>query len=71
METIPCPLCSRTDGEHTHPPQTGGFDRGTSSRKCVICSGALADHETGDHAARVVERLAALGFPMPANVGMP
>jgi hypothetical protein len=71
METIPCPLCGSTDGEHTHHPQADVFDRGTGSRKCVICSEALADHETGDHAARVVERMAALGFPMPANVGMP
>jgi hypothetical protein len=37
----------------------------------VICSGPLADHEIGEHAARVVERLAALGFPTPVNVGMP
>ncbi|MGB5188314.1 MAG: hypothetical protein WBO84_14430 [Acidimicrobiia bacterium] len=46
-------------------------ERATGSMKCVICSGALADHEIGEHAARVVERLAALGFPTPVNVGMP
>jgi|MGYP001811734765 hypothetical protein len=71
METIPCPLCGRTDGKHAHRPPTGSFDSRNGARKCAICSGSLADHETSDHAARVVERLAALGFPMPANVGMP
>jgi hypothetical protein len=71
MQTTECPLCGRTDGQHSHLPPTDSFDRETASRKCVICSGPLADHEAGEHAARVVERLAALGFPTPVSVGMP
>jgi hypothetical protein len=71
METTPCPLCGRIDGTHSHQTPTGSFDRRNGAQNCVICSGSLADHATADHAARVVERLAALGFPMPANVGMP
>lgn len=71
MQTTPCPSCGRTDGNHSHLPPVGSSERGTGSMKCVICSGPLADHEIGEHAARVVERLAALGFPTPVNVGMP
>ncbi|MGB5656837.1 MAG: hypothetical protein WBN35_09540 [Acidimicrobiia bacterium] len=71
MQATQCPSCGRTDGKHSHPPLVSSPERATGSMKCVICSGALADHEIGEHAARVVERLAALGFPTPVNVGMP
>ena len=71
MQTTQCPSCGRTDGKHSHLPPVGSSDRGSGSLKCVICSGPLADHEIGEHPARVVERLAALGFPTPVNVGMP
>ena len=71
MQTTPCPSCGRTDGNHSHLPPAAGSERETDSRRCVICSGPLADHGIEEHAARVVERLAALGFPTPVNVGMP
>jgi hypothetical protein len=71
MQTTPCPSCGRTDGNHSHLPPVGSSERETGYLKCVICSGPLADHEMSEHAARVVERLAALGFPTPVNVGMP
>ena len=42
-------------------------DRGTGEMRCAICSGALADHEIGDHATRVVERMLKIGFPTPVG----
>ena len=42
-------------------------NRGAGELKCAICLGALADHEIGDHAARVVDRMLAIGFPTPVG----
>jgi hypothetical protein len=44
-----------------------GTDRGAGVLKCIICAGALADHEIGDHASRVVERMLLIGFPTPVG----
>jgi hypothetical protein len=71
MQTQQCPSCGRTDCDHARLKPTTFFDRGASARACMICSGPLADHNTGEHASRVVERLAALGYPTPVNIGMP
>ena len=71
MQTNPCPSCGRTDGRHSLLPPGIGYQPGSGSVKCAICLGPLADHSVGDHASRVAERLAALGFPTPVNVGMP
>ncbi|MGB9357064.1 MAG: hypothetical protein WCC01_00770 [Acidimicrobiia bacterium] len=71
MQTNPCPSCGRTDGRHSHLRPGVGYQPGAGSLKCAICSGPLADHTVNDHAARVAERLATLGFPTPVNVGMP
>lgn len=46
-------------------------DRGAGELKCVICEGPLADHEIGDHATRVVERMLKLGFPTPVSGRLP
>ena len=46
-------------------------DRGAGSLKCAICRGPLADHEIGDHATRVVERMLRIGFPTPVNGRLP
>ncbi len=40
-------------------------DRGAGTIMCGICAGPLADHEIGDHATRVVERMLRIGFPTP------
>jgi len=66
-----CPVCGRTDCNHSRYQQDANAVREFDRQTCTICSGSLADHETKDHFARVVERLAALGFPTPVNVGMP
>jgi hypothetical protein len=50
-----------------HARSTTRDERGTGKLKCVICSGALADHEIGDHATRVVERMLQIGFPTPVG----
>ncbi len=71
MQTQPHPSTGGTDCDHAQPQSATLFDRGASARTCVICSGSLADHSTGEHASRVVERLAALGYPTPVNIGMP
>jgi len=71
MKTQPQPLIGGSHCEHAQPQPIALFDRGASARTCVICSGALADHSTGEHASRVVERLAALGYPTPVNIGIP
>jgi hypothetical protein len=42
-------------------------ERGAGDLKCAICSGPLADHEIGDHATRVVERMLKIGFPTPVG----
>lgn len=70
MQTNPCPSGGRRDGRHSDLKPGVGYQPGAESLTCAICSGPLADHTTKDHAARVVERLAALGFPTPVNVGM-
>lgn len=44
-----------------------GTNRGAGVLKCIICAGALADHEIGDHATRVVERMLQIGFPTPVG----
>lgn len=54
----------RIDGRTKPKNDTG---RGTGELKCAICSGALADHEIGDHATRVVERMLQIGFPTPVG----
>lgn len=46
-------------------------DRGAGTLKCDICAGPLADHEIGDHATRVVERMLELGFPTPVSPSRP
>ena len=51
----------RTRGGHANT------DRGAGGIKCAICAGALADHEIGDHATRVVERMLSIGFPTPVG----
>ena len=71
MQTNPCPSCGRRDGRHSHLRPGVAYQSDAESLTCAICSGALADHTISDHAARVAERLAALGFPTPVNVGMP
>jgi hypothetical protein len=71
MQAQPCPSCGGTDCDHARVTPTSPFDRGAGARTCAICSGPLADHTTADHASRVVERLAALGYPTPVNIGMP
>jgi hypothetical protein len=43
------------------------LDRGAGEIRCGICSEALADHEIGDHATRVVERMLQIGFPTPVG----
>ena len=43
------------------------MDRGAGTIKCGICAGPLADHEIGDHATRVVERMLRIGFPTPVG----
>ncbi len=68
MQTLPCPICGRTDCTHARPPNRSFYDRDDVTRPCPICSGPLADHSAAEHAARVVERLAALGYPMPVDV---
>lgn len=50
-----------------HVKAIDNSDRGAGDLKCAICSGALADHEIGDHANRVVERMLAIGFPTPVG----
>jgi hypothetical protein len=45
----------------------GDTERGTGAIKCIICAGALADHEIGDHSTRVVERMLQIGFPTPVG----
>jgi hypothetical protein len=54
----------RVDG---HARSQTDDDRGAGGLKCAICSGALADHEIGDHATRVVERMLQIGFPTPVG----
>ena len=71
MQPQPRPSTGGTDCEHVQPQPPALFDRGASARARAICSGPLADHSTAEHASRVVERLAALGYPTPANIGMP
>ena len=48
-----------------------GADRGAGALKCGICAGPLADHEIGDHATRVVERMLKIGFPTPVSSRFP
>lgn len=68
MQTPPCPLCGRVGCVDTRHRRRALYDRGAAMRPCSICAGSLADHTTADHSAKVVERLAALGYPMPAEV---
>ncbi|MEA3502828.1 MAG: hypothetical protein U9R47_08645 [Actinomycetota bacterium] len=68
MQTQPCPSCGRTDCSHARRSQSALYDRDANTRTCVICSGPLAGHTTGEHASRVVERLAALGYPTPVEI---
>ncbi len=44
-----------------------GSTSGGESPMCILCRGPLADHETGDHAAKVVERMSQIGFPTPVS----
>ncbi len=46
-------------------------ERGVGVLKCAICADPLADHEIGDHANRVVERMLGIGFPTPVNTRLP
>jgi len=58
----------RLDDRFQSDLQNGtGTDRGAGVLKCIICAGALADHEIGDHANRVVERMLRIGFPTPVG----
>ena len=50
-----------------HARSVSDPDRGAGEIRCAICSGALADHEIGDHASRVVERMLQIGFPTPVG----
>jgi len=68
METQPCPSCGRTGCTDASHRRSVLYDRGAAMRPCTICSGSLADHSTAEHASRVVERLAALGYPTPIEV---
>lgn len=70
MQTPRCPVCGRTECNHSHYQQDADSVRELVACTCMICSGPLADHDTKDHAARVVERLAAIGYPTPVNVGI-
>ena len=46
-------------------------DRGAGLLKCGICRGPLANHEIGDHATKVAERMLRIGFPTPVNGEFP
>ena len=57
----------RTDRRDSGRWRKSDADRGTGTIKCGICAGPLADHEIGDHATRVVERMLRIGFPTPVG----
>jgi hypothetical protein len=71
MQTQAYPSSDGTDCDDTRLQPTVLFDRAAGAGTCMICRGPLADHTTAEHASRVVDRLAALGYPTPVNIGMP
>jgi len=61
----------RTGRRDPDPRRGDDADRGAGALTCDICAGPLADHEIGDHATRVVERMLRIGFPTPVGNRLP
>ncbi|GMQ93685.1 MAG: hypothetical protein BMS9Abin12_1165 [Acidimicrobiia bacterium] len=71
MRTERHPCDDRTERRRGDRLRSDKTDRGAGMLKCGICAGPLADHEIGDHANRVVERMLRIGFPTPVGTRLP